>query len=83
MQPPAAPPPPYESAAPAGKDNTQLFGILGIIIGFLCCGPVGIVLGILSMQSAKKFGKPQTLGIIAIVLGALNLIGGFVWYSVR
>ena len=84
MQPPAAPPPPYESAAaPAGKDNTQLFGILGIVIGLLCCGPAGIVLGVLSIMQAKKFGKPQTLGIIAIVLSVIGMIGYGFYYSAR
>jgi hypothetical protein len=84
MQPPAAPPPPYEAAAaPAGKDNTQLFGILGIVIGLICCGPAGIVLGILSIMQAKKFGKPQTLGIIAIVLSVVGIIGYGAYYSAR
>jgi K+ transporter len=70
MQPPMAPPP---AAAPA-KDNTTLFGVLGIVLGLICCGPAGIVLGILSMQSAKKVGKPQTLGIVAIVASVVGIV---------
>ena len=81
MQPPMAPPPP-PAAAPA-KDNTTLFGVLGIILGLICCGPAGIVLGILSMQAAKKSGKPQTLGIVAIVAGVLNLVFGIIYYAAR
>jgi hypothetical protein len=81
MQPPMAPPPP-PAAAPA-KDNSTLLGVLGIVLGLICCGPVGIVLGIFSMLQAKKVGKPQTLGIIAIVAGVLNIILSGVYYANR
>jgi hypothetical protein len=77
MQPPMAPPPP-PAAAPASNDKTTLFGVLGIVFAF-CCGPLGIVFGVLSMNAAKKVGKPQTLGIVAIVLGVLSIIGGIVY----
>ncbi len=78
MQPPMAPPPP-PAAAPASNDRTQLFGILGIVLGLICCGVLGIVFGILSMNSAKQNGKPQTLGIIAIACGVLNILGGIIY----
>jgi hypothetical protein len=67
------PPAPY-GAAPAAKDNSTLLGVLGIIIGLICCAPAGIVLGILSMQQAKKNGKPQTLGIVAVALSVLGIL---------
>jgi hypothetical protein len=74
---------PYGQPA-ASNDKTQLFGILGIVLGLICCGPAGIVLGILSMNEAKKVGKPNTLGIIAIVCGALNIILGIVYqFAIR
>jgi hypothetical protein len=69
------------AAAPAGNDKTTLWGVLGIVIGLLCCGPLGIVFGVLSMQEAKKAGKPNTLGIIAIVLSVLNMVFGIVYYT--
>ena len=73
-----APMPP--AAAPAGNDKTTLWGVLGIVIGFICCWPLGIVFGILSMNEAKKSGKPNTLGIVAIAASAINLIGTIVYY---
>jgi hypothetical protein len=74
-----APPPP----AAAGNDKTQLFGILGIVIGLICCGPAGIVLGILSIMEAKKVGKPQTLGIVAIALSVIGMIGYGIYWNAR
>jgi threonine/homoserine/homoserine lactone efflux protein len=64
-----------QPAAPAGKDNTTLFGVLGIIFA-LCCAPIGIVFGVLSQLQANKNGKPITLAIITYVVAALNIIAG-------
>jgi hypothetical protein len=72
-------PPP--AATPAGNDKTTLWGVLGIVIGLICCPILGVVFGILSMNEAKKVGKPNTLGIIAIVASALNIIGSIVYYT--
>jgi hypothetical protein len=69
------------AAAPAGNDKTTLWGVLGIVVGFLCCPILGFVFGVLSMKEAKKVGKPNTLGIIAIVLSAVSLIGSIVYYT--
>jgi hypothetical protein len=64
-------PPP--AATPAGNDKTTLWGVLGIVIGLLCCPIIGVVFGILSINEAKKAGKPNTLGIIAIVASVVGI----------
>ena len=71
-------PPGPPAPAAAGNDKTTLWGVLGIVIGLLCCSPAGIVFGILSINEAKKAGKPQTLGIVAVVLSALSLVVGII-----
>lgn len=70
-------PPP---AATPANDRTTLFGVLGIVFG-VCCPIVGIIFAALSLNSAKKTGKPPTLAyvgfavsIVAIVLGAVYRI---------
>jgi len=74
MTQPVVPPP----AAPAGKDNTTLFGVLGIIFA-LCCPLVGVIFGVLSQQQAKKNGKPATLAIVAYVIAAVVFVGGLIY----
>ncbi|MFY1635996.1 hypothetical protein ACN27F_22425 [Solwaraspora sp. WMMB335] len=72
-------PPP---AAPAGSDRSTLWGVLGIVVGLLCCGILGIVFGALSIRDANRFGKSTVLGWVAIVLSVLNIIGGAsLWFS--
>jgi Na+/proline symporter len=61
-----------------GNDRTTLWGVLGIIFAF-CCGILGLIFGILSITSARNNSKPPTLGVIAIVISALNIIGGIVY----
>jgi uncharacterized membrane protein len=63
-------------ATPPKKDNTQLFGILAIVLAVVCCPPLGILFGYLSMQEAKKAGKDDTLGKVGFWLGiAMTAIG--------
>jgi len=74
MQPPGYPAPPPAAAA---KDNTTLWGVLGIVLA-LCCpflGPVlGVVFGVLSMNEAKKHGKQPTLAYVAFGLVGLSVL---------
>jgi hypothetical protein len=66
-----------------GQDRTNLYGWLGIVIGFLCCAVVGIVLGVLSIRDAKRFGNSPTLGYVAIALSILNIIAGTIYATRR
>lgn len=71
-----APPP----AAPAERDNVALYGVIGIVTAFLCCPPLGILFGWLSISEARKFGKDEVIGKIAfwggIIVTALSVLGG-------
>jgi hypothetical protein len=73
------PPPGYAyPAAPAApqRNNTQLFGILGIVLAVVCCPLLGILFGWLSMNEAKKTGSDDTLGKVGFWLGiAITAIG--------
>ena len=76
------PPPMAQPLQPAGRDNTTLFGWLGIIFG-ICCGVVGLVFSILSIVQAKRWGKSPVLGWIGIVISVLTIIGGIVYQTNR
>lgn len=65
--------------AAAGNDKTTLFGVLGLIIGLICCSPAGIVLGILSVNQAKQHGSSPTLGYVAVVVSSIALVFGVIY----
>ena len=67
---------------PVGKDNTKLFGWIGII-GGLCCGLVGLIFGILSIMQAKKWGNSPVLGWIAIVIAVIGWIWNITYFVNR
>lgn len=71
------PPPPPSSAA--GRDRTTLWGVLGIVLGLICCGILGIVFGYLSIRDAKRYGQSPVLGYLAIAFGVINIIGTAIW----
>lgn len=79
--PPSYPTPPVGPAVPA-RNNTLLFGILGIVLAVLCCPLLGVLFGWMSMNEAKKTGSDQTWGKVAfwlgIALAALGLIASII-----
>ncbi|MFU8851648.1 DUF4190 domain-containing protein [Micromonospora sp. SL1-18] len=78
MNAPHPPPPPPPAA---GRDRTTLWGVLGIILGLLCFGILGIVFGYLSIRDAKRFGRSQLLGWLAIAFGVINLIARAIFWA--
>ncbi|MFI0792349.1 DUF4190 domain-containing protein [Micromonospora rubida] len=75
MNAPYPPPPPPPAA---GRDRTTLWGVLGIVLGLICCGVLGIVFGYLSVRDAKRYGQSPVLGYLAIAFGVINIIGSLI-----
>ena len=65
----------YPPPAVSGRDRTTLWGVLGIVIGLICCGVLGVIFGYLSIRDARRYGNSPVLGWIAIVLSVLNIVG--------
>jgi len=65
---------PYPPPAASRPDRTTLYGVLGLVIGLLCCGIVGIVLGYLSIREARQHNASPVLGWVAIVLSVINIV---------
>ncbi|RKR90197.1 hypothetical protein BDK92_4565 [Micromonospora pisi] len=66
---------PYQPPARAGRDRTTLWGVLGIVVGLVCCGVLGVIFGYLSIRDARRYGSSPVLGWIAIGLSVLNILG--------
>lgn len=84
--------------APGAGDSPELLSkansafnlaIGAMFVALCCCGPVGLVMGVIAMNNAgsvlalapsgtdanSKASTAKILGIVAIVLGVINLIG--------
>ena len=75
MTPPPGGPPRRPDAA--ARDQTTLWGVLGIVFA-LCCPPIGLLFGILSLLEAKRFRRVPILAYLSFVLfvagGVINVI---------
>ncbi|MBW8884452.1 MAG: hypothetical protein JF612_06675 [Planctomycetia bacterium] len=60
--------PPVDYAKKAG--NMQLMGILSMVLGFCCCSPAGLILGIIVMVQA-----PATLAMLQQIGNPPDLVG--------
>ena len=74
----------------AKANSAYSLATTGIFVAFCCCGPIGLVMGITAMNNAGKVlavAPPGTdanskaatarfLGIVAIVLGIVQMLGG-------
>jgi hypothetical protein len=76
QQPPPPPPPPAGSP----NDRTTLFGILGIV-GALCCAPLGVLFGLLSLMEARRNRTKPTLAYVAFGIAALSVLLNIIWVS--
>ncbi|EEF59881.1 DUF4339 domain-containing protein [Pedosphaera parvula] len=81
----ASSPPPAPGSLPAKTNGmaitSLIFGILSLLIGWACCGPLlsllGIIFGIIGISQTNKSSGTQTgkgMAITGIVLSILGLI---------
>jgi hypothetical protein len=66
-------PPPQPIPTEPARDRSTLWGILGII-GAVCCAPIGIAFGLLSLMEARKNHTSQTIGYVALGLTAVAIV---------
>ena len=52
------------------------------MLGLICCGILGIIFGVLSIQDAKRHNKRPVLGYVAIGLSVLNILVNLIWWLV-
>lgn len=70
------PPNPYDPGARPGGPSTDGVSIAAFILSLLCCGPVGLVLGIVGLARTKRGQrKGRWAAVAAIVIGILTTIG--------
>jgi hypothetical protein len=61
---------------PAGKDNSKVFGIIGICLCWCFLG--GLIFSILSIVQAGKNGSSKTLGYVGLALTVVLFLLGII-----
>lgn len=50
-------------------DPDSAMGIVGLILTFVCCGPVGLVVSWMALNKSKARGYKNTVALIGTILG--------------
>lgn len=93
----AAPAAPTPAAAPIGSPVGPAVGVPGaypaapktngmaiasLITSLVCCGPIGLILGIVAknqIKASKGTEGGDGMATAGIIIGALSIVGGIIW----
>lgn len=72
---------PYTTGFGEAFDGSKILGIISVVfssVGISCCGIqfgiIGIILGIISLVTAKNVQQKSTTGLVGIILGAVSVL---------
>lgn len=58
----------------------QTLGIVSLVTSLLGISLVGLITGIIGLNQSKKAGQSNGLAIAGIVIGAIGLFFGLLWF---
>lgn len=77
------PPPPTGRLSSASSPGVNGLAIASLVVSLTCCGPVGAILGIVSLGQIKRTGEQgRGMAIAGIVLGVLGTLAALLWFVV-
>lgn len=91
-QPPSYPGQPYPAAGqypgypvPNGEmqDPDNAMGIVGLVLNFVCCGPIGLVVSWIALNKSKQRGYKNTVALIGAIIGGVSTViglGGLIFW---
>ena len=77
------PPPPSGDPAPSARRGTNGLAIAALVVSLTCCGPVGAILGFVSLGQIKRSGEQgRGMAIAGIVVGILSTLAALLWFVI-
>jgi len=77
------PPPPTGRLSSASSPGVNGLAIASLVVSLTCCGPVGAILGIVSLGQIKRTGEQgRGMAIAGIVIGALSTLASLAWIAI-
>jgi len=81
--PPPPPPPPSDGPVPSASRGTNGLAIASFVVSLTCCGPLGAILGFVSLGQIKRTGEQgRGMAIAGIVIGLLSVLAVLLWLAV-
>jgi len=83
LPPPPPPASPSGSPAPSASRGTNGLAIASLVVSLTCCGPVGAILGFVSLGQIKRTGEQgRGMAIAGVVIGILSSVVAVGWFVV-
>lgn len=65
--------PGYPSMPPGEmQDPDNALGIVGLVLNFVCCGPIGLVVSWIALKKSKERGYKNTVALVGAILGGIS-----------
>ena len=62
--------------------DSNALAIWALVMGVLCCAPVGVILGIIGLTKYKPNTSGWIMSLIGLIIGALGILANLVLYIV-
>ena len=66
--------PPQQANQTSSSTETDVIGIISIIMPFAGFAPIGVVLGIIGINRAKQGGYPSTLSKVGLIISSIFML---------
>lgn len=65
-----------------GQRPGRTLGIVALVLSIIpCTNLIGLILGIVARSQSKRAGLPNPMAMVAIVLGAISLVLGLLFFA--
>lgn len=54
------------------QDPDNALGIVGLVLNFVCCGPIGLIVSWIALNKSKQRGYKNTVALVGAILGGVS-----------
>ena len=54
------------------QDPDNAMGIVGLVLNFVCCGPIGLIVSWIALNKSKERGYKNTVALVGAIVGGIG-----------
>ena len=70
------------SSLPGNEQSSNALAIWALVMGILCCAPVGVILGIIGLNKYKQGSNGWIMSLIGLIIGAASIVLNVIFTAV-
>ena len=56
------------------QDPDNAMGIVGLVLNFVCCGPIGLIVSWMALNKSKARGYKNTVALVGAIIGGISTL---------